>query len=223
VSELQHQARALGDPTRYGIFRHVADAAAPVTVAELAAHSGVHHNAVRQHLARLVEAGLLVESTQRKTGRGRPRLQYTIDPGADSRWGVIGPYERLARWLSEVVRTGESPVTVGRRVGAAESRVPGHVADPGADPLVTMVDQMARLGFDPSLTRAGDVGEITLHQCPFASAAVTDPDIVCALHLGVAQGFADDLGGAVVEELVPTDPRRPRCQLRVRLDAGAAA
>ena len=219
MAGLQHEARALGDPTRYGIFRHVADAGEPVMVAELAARFGVHHNAVRQHLARLVEAGLLIESTRRTTERGRPRLQYSVDPGADSRWGVLGPYERLSHWLSEVVRTGEAPVVVGRRVGAVASRV----SSDAPDPMAAMVEQMARLGFDPSLTRAGEVGEITLHTCPFASTAVTDPDIVCALHLGVAQGFADDLGGVRVEELVPTDPRRPRCQLRLRLAAGEAA
>jgi predicted ArsR family transcriptional regulator len=91
-----------------------------------------------------------------------------------------------------------------------------------SDPLAAMVEQMARLG-DPSLAQAGDDAEITLHTCPFASTAVTEPDIVCALHLGIAQGFADARGGIVVDELIPTDPRRPRCQLRVRLSAGEAA
>jgi DNA-binding transcriptional ArsR family regulator len=98
VGGLQHEARSLGDPTRYAVFRHVADASTPVTVAELTTRFGLHHNAIRQHLARPV----------------------------------------------------------------------------------------------------------------------------CALHLGVAQGFADG-SGVVVEELVPTDPRRPHCQLRLRLDEGEAA
>ena len=55
-TRLQEQARALGDPTRHGIFRYVADAARPVDIAELTEHFGVNHNAIRQHLAKLVRA-----------------------------------------------------------------------------------------------------------------------------------------------------------------------
>ena len=50
--ELQVQAKALGDPTRHRIFRYIADAAAPVGVAELTDHVGLNHNAIRQHLVR---------------------------------------------------------------------------------------------------------------------------------------------------------------------------
>lgn len=76
---LQRQARALGDPTRYRIFRYVAGAGHPVTVAEITAHVELHHNGVRQHLAKLCEAGLL-EETSSAGGRGRPALRYRLDP-----------------------------------------------------------------------------------------------------------------------------------------------
>src|SRR4051794_28809500 len=109
---LQTQARALGDPTRHGIFRYLADADAPVGVAELTAHFGLNHNAIRQHLARLVAAQLVTETTAPPAGRGRPRLQYVVDPSSESRWGVVGPYERLSMLLTEVVRSGEEPVEV---------------------------------------------------------------------------------------------------------------
>ncbi|MDD9370668.1 MAG: hypothetical protein PV358_11195, partial [Acidimicrobiales bacterium] len=71
----------------------------------------------RQHLAKLVEAQLIVEGTAPPTGRGRPRLQYALDPSAESQWGVAGPYERLSLWLSEILRTGSTPIEVGKRVG----------------------------------------------------------------------------------------------------------
>ena len=41
MTTLQQQARALGDPTRYAIFRYIAEADAPVGVAELTDHLGV--------------------------------------------------------------------------------------------------------------------------------------------------------------------------------------
>ena len=112
---LQLQARALGDPTRCRIFRHLLNAGIPVDIAELTDVFGVHHNAIRQHFAKLVAADLVLESKAERTRPGRPRLVYTGAPGADSRWGVPGPYERLAVLLTEIVGTGESPAAVGRR------------------------------------------------------------------------------------------------------------
>ena len=99
MSGIQEQARALGDPTRHAIFRHVTESTSPVTVRELTEQFGLNHNAVRQHLAKLVAAGLVVEEREAPSGPGRPRLLYTVDPGAESRWGVTGPYERLSLLL----------------------------------------------------------------------------------------------------------------------------
>jgi DNA-binding transcriptional ArsR family regulator len=106
VTALQQQARALGDPTRHAIFRYLVDAGRAVDVAELTAHFGLNHNAIRQHLAKLVDAGLAVEETVRRRGPGRPRLAYRPHPATDSRWGVAGPYERLSLLLCVIVRTG---------------------------------------------------------------------------------------------------------------------
>jgi predicted ArsR family transcriptional regulator len=210
VNELQRQARALGDPTRHTIFRYIDDADRPVGVAELTAHVGLNHNAVRQHLAKLVDAGLVVEATEKPSGRGRPRLCYVVEPAAEGRWGTNGPYERLSLLLSEVIRTGDSPVEVGRRAGRRE-RLGTTRHDRPVDELV---DRMARHGFEPSLAQRGDHIDITLQACPFASAALADPDTICQLHLGLAYGIADHVGGLVVDELVPRDPRRAGCRLR---------
>jgi len=217
MTTLQQQARALGDPTRHEVFRYLADAGRPVDVAELTRHFGLNHNAIRQHLAKLVAAGLLVERTAPSTGRGRPRLQYSVDPSADSRWGVTGPYERLSLWLSEIVRTGDTPVEVGRRA-ARRQRMRTQEAE-AADPVAALSEQMARHGFDPVVTHVGDNVEVTLRECPFATTALADPDTVCGLHLGIAHGVAESVGGIVVDELVPRDPRHAHCQLRCHLEA----
>jgi predicted ArsR family transcriptional regulator len=211
---LQEQARALGDPTRHGVFRYLADAERPVDVAELTSHFELNHNAIRQHLAKLVDAELVVESTAPASGRGRPRLRYEVAPGVDSRWGVEGPYERLARWLAEMVRTGDTPVEVGRRAGRSQ-RLGGRSDD---DPVAVLVGEMARQGFDPTLARRDDAIDITLTTCPFASTALADPGTVCQLHFGMAQGIAEGLAGVEVDELVPNDPRHANCHLRGRAE-----
>ncbi len=210
MATMQEQARALGDPTRHAIFRYIADAARPVAIAELTEHLGLNHNAIRQHVAKLVGAGMVLEAKAPSTGRGRPRLLYTIDPTAEGRWGVEGPYERLSLWLSEMIRTGETAVTVGRRVG--RRRALGRAAS--SDPVGELVEQMARNGFDPKLRQAGDEVDITLGNCPFATTALADPDTVCSIHLGIAQGIAESTGGGLeIDQLIPKDPRRANCRL----------
>ena len=157
----QRQARALGDPTRHTIFRYLADETRPVDVAELTDHIGLHHNAIRQHLARLVAADLVVESTAAPTGRGRPRLVYEVAPSVDSRWGVTGPYEQLSLLLSEIIRTGDAPVEVGRRAGSTLE----HVAM-AADPADAMADRLARYGFDPVSERSDHHVDLVLASLP---------------------------------------------------------
>ncbi|MPY94099.1 MAG: helix-turn-helix domain-containing protein [Acidimicrobiia bacterium] len=215
MSTLQQQARALGDPTRHDIFRYLADAARPVDVPELTEHFGLNHNAIRQHLAKLVGADLVVEQTAPSSGRGRPRLRYALHPATDSRWGVMGPYERLTLLLSEIVRSGDTPVEVGRRAGR---RLPLGAAG-AAGPVAELADQMARQGFDPVVSRKGDAVEVVLRTCPFATTALADPGTVCELHLGMAFGIAEAVGGLVVDELEPKDPRRAHCRLRCRVEA----
>jgi predicted ArsR family transcriptional regulator len=217
MTTLQQQARALGDPTRHQVFRYVSDAGHPVDIAELTDHFGLNHNAIRQHLAKLVDAELLVEQKAPPAGRGRPRLVYVLDPGTESRWGVTGPYERLALWLAEMVRTGDTPIEVGRRAGRRERL---GAADE-RDPVATLVDQMERHGFDPTVRRRGATVDLTLRTCPFESTALADPDTVCELHLGMAQGMMEDIGGFDVVDLTRKDPRRAHCRLRCHVSPEA--
>lgn len=214
MSDLQKQARALGDPTRHRIFRYVAEAAEPVGVAELTAHFGLNHNAIRQHLAKLTDAGLVTETAVRGGGPGRPRLVYTVSPAAESRWGVTGPYERLAALLTEVVATGDSPREVGRRAGRRYVEQ-GRSGDTVVDGVVAA---MAREGFEPELDRTADRAAIVLRNCPFETAALVDPATICSLHLGLAEGLTEGDGSVDVEELVANDPRRADCVLRLRSD-----
>ncbi len=219
TTTLQEQARALGDPTRHEIFRYVADAGRPVDVAELTSHFGLNHNAIRQHLAKLVHAELVTESHAPSTGRGRPRLNYCLHPAADSRWGVTGPYERLSVLLAEMLETGDGAVEVGRR--SVRPRRLG-VGDDG-DPVAVVVDAMTSQGFDPTVDVRGDKVEVVLRACPFVTTALVDPGTVCSLHLGIAHGVVELTGGRiVVDELVPHDPRRAKCRLRLHLEPGTS-
>jgi predicted ArsR family transcriptional regulator len=210
---LQQQARALGDPTRHGIFRYIGDAGRPVSIAELTDHFAFNHNAIRQHLAKLVEAGLVVGRTVQSGGRGRPKLVYEIAAGVESQWGVTGPYERLSRLLADMIQTGETPVELGRRVG----RELGAASETPETTVAEMANAMARQGFDPEVRVRKNTADIVLRNCPFQSVALAHPDTICTLHLGMAEGLAESGAGVIVDALVAKDPRRAGCRLRLRI------
>ena len=211
MTALQQQARALGDPTRHQIFAYVADAEAPVDVAQLTEHFGLNHNAIRQHLAKLADADLVVESKHSSGAPGRPKLVYALEPTADSRWGVVGPYQRLSKLLAEIIRSGDTPEEVGRREGV-RMRAEGATA-PGVPALERA---MAREGFQPQTRHRGGRIDVVLQNCPFEATALDDPGTVCALHLGLAKGVTEGSDDLIVQELIAKDPRRAGCRLELR-------
>ena len=155
---LQEEARALGDPTRHAIFRLLVDTDEPLGVAEITNEFDLNHNAIRQHLAKLIDAELVTEAREPARGPGRPRHVYSVSPNVAGRWDAANPYESLSRLLAEVITSGDDPEEVGRRSGkrlAVEARsIPG-------DPLTSLLQVMARQGFEPDLCSGGDSGEST--------------------------------------------------------------
>jgi predicted ArsR family transcriptional regulator len=215
TTSLQEQARALGDPTRHAIFRRLVEAAGPLTVAELNAQFTLNHNAIRQHLAKLVAAGLVIEGKAPTVGRGRPKLVYEVNPASQGPWGASGPYERLSRLLLEIITSGQPAEVIGRRAAGA-FRVPA----PSGDAVADLAEAMARQGFDPEVRNRRAGGEVVLHHCPFASVAAADRRTVCALHLGIAEGLVEETD-VDLDELVAYDPHQAGCRLVVREGPGA--
>lgn len=211
---LQHEARALGDPTRHRIFRYIAEAEGPVSVAELTDFVELNHNAVRQHLAVLKDANLVVEEVEDRARPGRPRLLYRLHPEVLDRWGANGAYSWLATLLARAVRRHQEPRQVGRQEGhrlAAE--LPGH-----PDRVDLLEEEIVRRGFRPARVDKGRRVEFVLGRCPFAEVAQSDPGTVCQLHLGLAEGLTEGLGGLELERLVVKDARQAGCRLVVRRD-----
>jgi predicted ArsR family transcriptional regulator len=199
------QARALGSPARRAIVAYLSGADAGACVGELTEHLGLNHNAVRKHLARLVAAELVVQEHERRTTAGRPRWLFRLAPGtavAEERG-----YRRLAVLLAQTMATGEDPVAVGRRAASG--------ATPAGGGIEGLAGRFAADGFEPVVRRRGSRTEVVLGRCPLADAAVANPDVVCRLHLGIAQGLAETAGGLEVDSLTPRDPRRAGCRVLV--------
>lgn len=202
------EAQALGAPTRRTILARLEDADGPVDVAELTQHLGLNHNAIRRHLARLVAAGMVIEERESRTTPGRPRLLYRLAPHGPV--GAEPAYRRLAVLLATALATGDDPAVVGRAAAAANPAPAGDL-----EPVEALAARFGSEGFDPSVRRHDGRAEIVLGHCPFADAAIANREGVCRLHLGLAQGAADAIGGVAVDGLAPEDPRRAGCVLTV--------
>ncbi|MCU4186016.1 helix-turn-helix domain-containing protein [Acidiferrimicrobium sp. IK] len=216
---LQQEAKALGDPTRNRLFRYIADAPEPVGVAELTDYVQLNHNAVRQHLAVLKAADLVIEEVEDRARPGRPRLLYRLHPDASGRWGTAGAYPWLATLLAHALRRRQDPRQAGRQDGhqrAAELSGTG-------DPVDLLAAEMERRGFRPTRVEKGRRVEFVLGRCPFAEVAEADPGTVCQLHLGLSEGLAEGLGGLDVERLVAKDPHRAGCRLVLHRERSVGA
>lgn len=211
--QVPSQARALADPTRYAIFCYLDEASGRVGVAELTAHFGFNHNAIRQHLAKLRDAGLVIEEVGDPAGRGRPALQYRPAPGAADRWEGTSPYERLTTMLIGLLRGEGTPFEVGYASGKQLAREHGVRVD-----AVEIIEAVARrLGFEPRREASQAGVDIVLDRCPFATSAVVAPDIVCELHRGLAEGIAASAAGdTTVIGLAIKPPLRAGCRLQLR-------
>lgn len=167
----------LSVPSRARILDLVRGAADAVTAAQLADEVGMHVTTVRFHLDQLERAGLVRKAPEPSRGRGRPRIGYragALDLG-QVREQMI---DALAEALVDRSSLDRS-LTAGRRWA---DRLP----EPQGEPAAAVTEVFAQLGFAPD----SDGTTIDLHRCPFGEAARRTPEVVCRVHLGLAQGLA---------------------------------
>lgn len=67
--------RVLTSLSRVNLLREL-QTRGPLTVRELASTMGLHHNTTREHLHKLIDAGLVDSEPMPSPGRGRPQLRY---------------------------------------------------------------------------------------------------------------------------------------------------
>ena len=199
-------AKALSTPSRVRILDRLRRASTPLTAADLAQAMGMHHTAVREHLALLIEAGMVRGEGLPVIGRGRPRTGYMVITKPEP----AEAYRTLAAMLAEAVRGGLTAREAGRKAG---TKVPVSAA--GA--VATLRDEAERLGFEPKVRVKGTLHEVVLSACPFGDLAAQRPETVCDVHLGIAEGVCERVGGAVVEGIRLADPRKGGCRITMRV------
>ena len=219
-------------PTSYGPRPGGLDAVAPISkaraavlarlraidgtlsVEQLALQTGQHANTAREHLEALVEDGYATKAAAPKEGRGRPAWLYQPAPAPA---GPVG-YAALAAALAQHLAThSENPAAEGETAGRAWARAmpPASTKASGAyrtgAKLSAAGAKATRSRVATALEQAGfgvqknrDATELTLTVCPIVEAARENPDVVCAVHLGLVKELM--AGSGLSEENVALLP-----------------
>ena len=82
--------------------------------------------------------------------------------------------------------------------------------------LEALIAQLDVLGFDPVVdgTDDGETAVIAFTHCPFRELAEQHPELVCALHRGMVEGFVAGVGGGEVDDFHALAHREP-CQVTI--------
>ncbi len=205
--------KALGDETRFSMYRELASATRGCSAQELADTLGLHANTVRLHLDRLREAGLVeVEAVHRGTV-GRPSHVYSLAPGAPGLGFDPPSYTLLAGLLAALAERvgaeGEEATEIGRKWGIEAAR-----RTRSRSCVKALTAELNRLGFQPVCETSGTVTDIAFTHCPFRDLAEAYPELVCNLHRGISEGIVAEVGGGSVEEFATLYDRDP-CRVAV--------
>lgn len=203
-TERSAPATAMLTVARARVLDAVREAPGQVGAHELSVALGLHPTTVRFHLDRLVAEGLVSAEPRRAGGPGRPAMSYRALPSPGNPSGSASDVWRpMVEALADAL-DGEGPDSVEKAVAAGgawarqllhdgssgasgpSARSAGADAEErtGTEEQVGAV--LARLGFSPRATPWG----FALHSCPFLSSAQRHPEVICAVHLGLARGLA---------------------------------
>jgi predicted ArsR family transcriptional regulator len=174
------------------------------------------------------EVGLLELHVDGRGGVGRPQHLYSVSEDAPSLGLEPPPYPVLARMLLRMAAAAglasEDALDVGREQGHADAeRYAGSLQCLGA-----LEAELRRLGFDPEtvadpVPHADEDGRVTIAfaHCPFRSLAETNPELVCAMHHGMVDGFVERRGDGSVAAFRTLVDRQP-CQVDLVLQGAAS-
>src|ERR671935_1729563 len=163
--EMMQGLDAIGDRNLRTTLLFVREQQGAVTADEVAAAHRIHRNVARARLERLVEAGLLLPSFERRTGRagpgaGRPAKMYRVAPELSAIEFPARRYERLVALVVDALperarhdRLREIGVAFGREL-ANEMRL--RSAKTLDTALGALCAALGRLGYQASVAEISE-------------------------------------------------------------------
>jgi predicted ArsR family transcriptional regulator/TusA-related sulfurtransferase len=210
-------AQALSSTTRAGIFEHLQQAGAPLTVRDIAAAFELHPNVARTHLELLADAGLVAVGRRKHPGGGRPAKVYAAREEAAA---AAIPVERtesaaaglvvrlLVGLLDDRIGAAAAPNQAARahEVAVAEGRRLVARAGPQTEPVDGRIESAAQLAlmalrpYAPAVrvVRAGrDFVDIAGVRAVLSTLDEVRPALVDPLERGLLAGALAAAGVAV--------------------------
>jgi predicted ArsR family transcriptional regulator len=193
-----------------------------MSLTDLSGSTGLHPNTLREHLEALVARGLALRERATPHGRGRPAWLYeAVEPEVTT---AGSEYAGLAATLAaHIHRTSSDPredaVAAGRSWGHELARREGPPEKAGAAAARRkVVGLLDGVGFAPETDQRATTVRLT--RCPLLETAKEYPDVVCGVHLGIAQGALDEYGAdSTRTDLQPfAEPGACRLDLLTRSD-----
>jgi predicted ArsR family transcriptional regulator len=173
---MMHRLEAIADRELRETLLYARAQPLPVTADDVAAAQRIHRNVARGRLERLADAGLLIRSFERRTGRtgpgaGRPAKTYRVAPELSAIEFPERRYEQLIGLVVDAlperarrVRLREIGIAFGREL-AREARL--RPAKGLRTALGRVCAALGSLGYQASVTEvAGERAVITTATCP---------------------------------------------------------
>ena len=179
------ETSALG-ATRRRLLRTLQEAGSPVTIEDLSARMNLHPNTLRFHLMALIDSGLVLSDTERRTTQGRPRRLYSAAPASPTI--DADHYRELAGAFVRHLAASSAGPDSAEALGADWGRLLAQQQKPGSDPLAELTAAVQRLGFASRTDTAGERPVITITRCPYLDLARQD-STVCVIHRGIIDGY----------------------------------
>ena len=204
--------KTLGDNTRYAIYLELARTPLPLATSEVADALDLHVNTVRPHLERMRDVGLLRVDTETRGTVGRPQHRWSLSPDAPALGLEPSPWPTLARTLLTAAANGGLDPDDLADAGRQQGRADAAQWPEGTECLDGLVVEQARMGFDPATVEAPERATVAFAHCPFRELATEHPQLVCAFHGGLVEGFVEAWSGCGVERFHALVDRSP-CQV----------
>jgi predicted ArsR family transcriptional regulator len=214
-------ARALGEETRFGVYRTVCKSEGPVSVSSLAEEFALHPNAIRQHLARLEQADLIVSRPDRGSGgAGRPRRLYEPSPRQIDFAHPPRSARALASVLAEAISTlpGDRRLLIefgqgwGRTWAAKRKRGNGRTPRSRRGRVELLARELRDWGWRPVTEIDNDSVRLTADRCLFDDLGPAVNGRACALEEGLLTGIAEVYLNGQAKQIQARD-----CRLEVEL------
>jgi len=179
------------------------------TIGELCEATGLHPNTVREHLQRLIEGGYVVQATEHRTTRGRPRVLYNVATGAPDASSPVAKQK-----ADGAARRGD----LLRRMLQSD---PSGLGQRATYQLDALVEHLEESGFEPVIDE--DRLTVELTPCPHAAARPEHRPVLCQVHLGLMQGVLAQAGGPLTARCVRSATLPAECTVELGRVTGSGS